>query len=60
MLVSAVVAGAAGVGVVARMGWRQTVGKLSPKQRAALREEEARASEPADPEDPVESPAQTP
>lgn len=34
MIVSAIVAGAAGVGVVLRLGWRRIVGVFSPKRRA--------------------------
>ncbi|HEV2069874.1 MAG TPA: hypothetical protein VGR26_08780, partial [Acidimicrobiales bacterium] len=34
LIVSAVVAGAAGLGVVLRMSWRRIVGFFSPKQRA--------------------------
>jgi hypothetical protein len=39
MIVSAIVAGAAGVGVILRMSWRRIAGFLSPKQRAEGGEE---------------------
>lgn len=57
MLVSALVAGVAGIGVVFRMGWRQALGKVSPKHRAALRAERAGAGAVDLSEDPVETSA---
>ena len=39
LIVSAVVAGAAGLGVVLRMSWRRIVGFFSPKRRAEQRAE---------------------
>lgn len=39
MIVSAIVAGAAGVGVILRMSWRRIAGFFSPKQRAEQRAE---------------------
>ncbi len=37
LLVSAVVAGAAGLGVILRLSWRRVVGFFSPKRRAEQR-----------------------
>jgi hypothetical protein len=41
MLVSAVVAGFAGLAVVVKLGFRRFLAIFSPRQRAALREEQA-------------------
>lgn len=41
MVVSAIVAGFAGIAVVIKLGFRRFLGLFSPKQRAALRAEKA-------------------
>jgi hypothetical protein len=41
MVVSAIVAGFAGIAVVIKLGFRRFLSLFSPKQRAALREEKA-------------------
>lgn len=50
LIVSVVVAGAAGLGVFMRMGWRRIVGVFSPKRRAEQRvgDHEADDQTPAD------------
>jgi hypothetical protein len=45
LVVSAVVAGFAGVLVVIKMGFRHFLSIFSPKQRAALKDEKARRAE---------------
>lgn len=42
LIVSAIVAGAAGVGVLLRLGWRRIVGFFSPRQRAEQAEAQDR------------------
>lgn len=52
VIVSALVAGAAGVAVVVKTGWRRIVALVVPSKRAALRaEREAAAPEVTDPAD---------
>ncbi|MBW3548429.1 MAG: hypothetical protein KY452_09890 [Actinobacteria bacterium] len=50
LIVSVVVAGAAGLGVFLRMGWRRVVGAFSPRRRAEQRvgDQEAGDQRPAD------------
>ncbi|HEV2070636.1 MAG TPA: hypothetical protein VGR26_12655 [Acidimicrobiales bacterium] len=45
MLVSALVAGAAGLGVILRLSWRRIVGFLFPKRRAEERARDQEAAE---------------
>lgn len=39
LIASVIAGGAAGIAVVVKMGWRRTLGTLSPKQRRALKQE---------------------
>ncbi|MBW3626168.1 MAG: hypothetical protein KY412_01000 [Actinobacteria bacterium] len=45
LIVSVVVAGAAGLGVILRLTWRRIVGFFSPKRRAEQRAEAQHAAE---------------
>ena len=44
LIASAIAAGAAGLAVVFRMGWGRTMGRLSPKRRAAAKAADASAA----------------
>lgn len=47
LIVSVVVAGAAGLGVILRLTWRRIVGFFSPKRRAEQRAQDQEAAEQA-------------
>ncbi|HEV2069618.1 MAG TPA: hypothetical protein VGR26_07490 [Acidimicrobiales bacterium] len=53
LIVSVVVAGAAGLGVILRLTWRRIVGFFSPKRRAEQRAQEQEAAEQRAAEDPA-------
>ena len=50
MIASAIAGGAAGLVIVFKLGWRRTLGTLSPKHRRAMKQEQAAAVE-----DPIEA-----
>ncbi len=55
LIVSVVVAGAAGLGVFLRLGWRRIVGLFSPKRRAEQRAQDQEAGEQRAASDPAAS-----
>lgn len=48
MIASAIAGGAAGLAIVFKLGWRRTLGTLSPKHRRAMKlEQQAAVEEPS-------------